>query len=1520
MTTENKYNTLVDQKLEYWKKKLIDLSKRNNLISYRFTKSKSIQVKFPELSQALDDIYHERNILFLKEGKDKPKEREWIVTEEDKIIEKKLSTLYNKTCENYQELGVNTSFISLGVLKYFEAGSSEIIVEAPIFLFPVEFEKIKLSTQHHQFEINTSSGELHLNPALKEKLFHDFKIEIQDLKQDESPLDYINYLQKKISDMKKWSITNDIYIDIFSYQKYIMYEDLKINKRLVKESSLIQTYIGDKDALQEDIKQFEIENFDDATSIDVLPADSTQKMAIELAKSGVTFVLQGPPGTGKSQTIVNIISALIEQKKKILFVSQKMAALNVVQKRLDEVGLGRYCLNLHTYKSNKKEIVNQLMTELLTSPKIPSTVQNYTFDNYLNTQTEINEFYKRLSEKHQPWNLSIYEIRGELAKLYDIQMLNSSLKNTLKLNNNEFLLLKNKLEKIDSYLILIPNPLIHPFFNYKLDKSTTLTKNKFNLTLNKYNIELEKLKETLKKLEKNTQINIMTFAEIIELTNIEIELHKLGLKNISKWMIAQDFEEKIKLINTIAKLHLELQDLEKKFSQTVEDDFLTSDTKESKQVFLKTLMFNRLFNNEYKKHKLELTEKFAKKDLNHSDWIKLFEEKEKYSKTLLKLEKHFEENKKHTDIIENYNNRKEIFRLNEIMNQLSQIYNLTNKFNDNHNNDTNTDKGYILIEHILDQKDNLNDLTSSIKKYTQELNEYFENDTLFLDKDIENLFNTSSNLIHNFPTLLDITLFKNEFVTMDNEILMFLSEYIESKSKSKFFDSLLKSYYLQMLEQLEKKNISSPKLLALKFNKEDLQVREMKRYKIIENIENRQPKEMYVGSRENETFILKREHEKKRKIKPIRNLLEEIPNLVFTLKPCFMMSPLTVSQYINPKTIHFDVVIFDEASQIMPEDAVPCLIRSKQTIIIGDTQQLPPTSFFLSQDDETDIDEQIEDLDSFLSEASTKFRSKSLNWHYRSKNENLIAFSNKFFYDNRLITFPNSSSNENTGLELIYVKTGIYDRGKSRKNIIEAKQVVEVYKKLKKIHPDKSIGIIAFSLSQENAIKEAFQIEKLLLEETVDNQNEELFIKNLETVQGDERDIIIISIGYAKDSTGKLSYNFGPLNKEGGYKRLNVAITRSRVKTIVISSILPEELEIDKINTEGVKHLKNYLDYAKNKDLSKFQNRSEKIQFDSTFEESVYETLIEEKYQVSKHVGTSEYRIDIAIKHPKKTGAYVLGIECDGSGFEFSRYARDRDKIRVNVLNSLGWNIHKIWSEDWINNREKELEKIKNKIELILEEKNKILNFKNEEFTKMEEIVDFKEVNLKSKYKQYEICELELKKLNIKIDISDNLDKSSKEEIIKRLMKVIITEGPIEKELLFKRVLDSIGILKLEKKIVDLLLIYLEKLENEQEIYIDENSVCENELQLIYPRISTEDQRPFYLIPKEELAGAILDILRINFSSTKDALINDVAKEIYHNKRTGIKIDIKMNEVFDYLFKYNFIEEKNNKIQLKKKI
>ncbi|MCD8079585.1 MAG: AAA domain-containing protein [Bacteroides sp.] len=422
-----------------------------------------------------------------------------------------------------------------------------------------------------------------------------------------------------------------------------------------------------------------------------------------------------------------------------------------------------------------------------------------------------------------------------------------------------------------------------------------------------------------------------------------------------------------------------------------------------------------------------------------------------------------------------------------------------------------------------------------------------------------------------------------------------------------------------------------------------------------------------------EVGVLKRELNKQRKLLPLRKLFNQIPHLLTTLKPCCMMSPLSVSVFLEARNYEFDLVIFDEASQVCTENAIGAIMRGKQVVIVGDSKQLPPTNFFAATLTDADYatDEEADDTgayESILDEALNVLPERSLKWHYRSRHEHLIAFSNAKIYNNSLITFPSRHTKvPNFGVEYIHVQEGIYDRAGKRHNLAEARKVADLVFEHFRQYPNRSLGIVTFSEAQQHAIELAIEKRKLANSHYdpffSEEREEPFFIKNLENVQGDERDTIIFSIGYAKDTNGMMYMNFGPLNRPGGERRLNVAITRAKYNVKLVGSIVPDNIDTSRTTAEGVKLLRQYIQFARDGETALTGEITEPIgvQLDSPFEESVYDFLTAKGYPVATQVGCSGFRIDMAIKHPERQGTFVLGIECDGATYHSSRTARERD-------------------------------------------------------------------------------------------------------------------------------------------------------------------------------------------------------------------------------------------------------------------
>jgi very-short-patch-repair endonuclease len=448
-----------------------------------------------------------------------------------------------------------------------------------------------------------------------------------------------------------------------------------------------------------------------------------------------------------------------------------------------------------------------------------------------------------------------------------------------------------------------------------------------------------------------------------------------------------------------------------------------------------------------------------------------------------------------------------------------------------------------------------------------------------------------------------------------------------------------------------------------------------------------------------EPAVIAREASKKRKHMPVRVLLERTKNAALAVKPCFMMSPLTVSQFL-PSDLRFDVVIFDEGSQILPGDAINCVYRGSSLILAGDQKQLPPTSWMFGgtgSDDGEDWSEDADDSAEFqsvldLAKGAGVFRNLSLRWHRRSRHEALIAFSNFSFYRGTITTFPGAGGDgPDVGVELFYVEDGVYRRGTSRDNPVEAAKVAERVIHHYATRPGMSLGVVAFSEAQAGAIDAAVtaaRAQRPDLEQYFDTGDRlrGFFVKNLETIQGDERDVLIFSVGYGPDENRKLTMNFGPLIKAGGWRRLNVAITRARYRNEIVSSIRAGDIS-GSATSEGTRYLRGYLDYAERGMAALALEVGPGGDAESPFEESVITVIRSWGYEVTPQVGTAGYRIDIGVRHPGQPGAFCLGVECDGYQYHSSRAARDRDRLREEVLRGLGWRLHRIWGTAWYRDR-----------------------------------------------------------------------------------------------------------------------------------------------------------------------------------------------------------------------------------------
>ena len=680
--------------------------------------------------------------------------------------------------------------------------------------------------------------------------------------------------------------------------------------------------------------------------------------------------------------------------------------------------------------------------------------------------------------------------------------------------------------------------------------------------------------------------------------------------------------------------------------------------------------------------------------------------------------------------------------------------------------------------------------------------------------------------------------------------------------------------------------------------------------RVIEAANRRKPQDVLIQATDSEVCTLLKEASKKRRLMPIRNLLQKIPHILPKLKPCLLMSPISVSQFLDSEAMKFDLILFDEASQIVPEDAICSIFRGRTIVVAGDNKQLPPTSFFQkSLIDDLDWDEMTDDdvevFDSILDEClGIGLPVKTLRWHYRSRHEDLIAFSNNYFYDGTLVTFPSAEANHRAlGVKLAYVPDGIYDRGGQRNNLKEADAVADLVFEHFKQYPKKTLGVVTFSIAQMETIEDAIdrrlnenpEFEQFFREDRLEG----FFVKNLENVQGDERDVIMFSVCYGKDHQGQMTLNFGPLNKPGGERRLNVAVTRAREKTIMVSSIRASDIDLESTKAAGVAILHHYLDYAE-KGPETLALKQAKAGYLSPLEMDVAQEIRQMDYKVETQVGCSDYRIDIGVIDPANSGRYLLGVECDGPTYRSSTSARDRDRLREQVLKQLGWRIHRVWGPSWVARRESEIRKLKEALQQSCQslEKTEIKPTKNEE-TKQENMprrVEVRKVLFGGIEKigvPYKVHPLKATFIaQIKVPISKypytQLQKNefhfpaNRAQQSRLLVELVKAEGPVHFDYAVQRLAESWGLKRSGPKVVQAVKEALEPLLREHKITARGEFLWSSDIVEVPVRVpvanAPDSKRLPEHIPPEEIENAMKLIAQYSLGIGAESLVTETGK------------------------------------------
>lgn len=1245
----------IKSRIESWKKSLLDMTKRNRLLWYKPYRVGSLKLEEKYFDEPVLSVLNEVDELAFngkvwefitetdsiedEEEEDDDEEREELDIVKERT--KALSNIYKKVKQESEEKGLNIGYIAVGFLEWYEREDAQTKIKTPLILVPI---KIEQDGRRAPFKISLNTDEqISLNPIIKKKFETDFDIVLEDFPSDfdtHSTLStYLAELGKQISEESNWTIKNDIVIDTFSFQNLAIWNDLDKNKELVANNPFSRILAGGNladEGFSYEPGEPDLEKVKSRDNLNIYEVDSSQQEAIYRAKKGESFVIQGPPGTGKSQTITNIIAEMLYLGKRVLFVSEKQAALDVVYRKLEKKNLADFCLILHNSKAKKQNVRDQIARSLELSAKRNNVTEEALkiYDDLDEKRKNLNLYTDKLHEEFDD-GTTPYMLIGEISKLRSTKDLVFDMPEDFNWDADYNTEITDLFYAIDEYGKSFINNTSHytgNYWKYYQGELSNTTKREVQEKIG--NINAATLSEKIEALELNnissTSKSLFGLLDLIPFSQSE---HKDLDKSVES---IQECQGQVKEINQ------KIKDLEKNNSDTkikiLEDfsqDFMTLDNPNDcyKKLVNKYNSFFSRLSGDYK----ELVGKLGTSSLR----------KMKYG---------------------------------DYVNALSMLI--------SYNTNEAAIAGYKKDISSLNQKikttfDKLVELAELKKAEILQLLEKLDFDSL---PDYQHYMETRANLLNKYKL--------NDFVAKIEDCN---TEY-ESNEIADIFKKRFLILSLEMTDfdkKYSRYNHTAHDSDVNKFREYDKKILEISAARIRCELFSKMPNFSLFANQAHggEIQLLQRELKKKTRLMPTRTLIKNLPIVLPALKPCMMMSPLTVSSYfgMNPNW-KFDVVIFDEASQVKPEYAITSIIRGKQVIVAGDSKQMPPTNFFDAMDDDSDeYDEenpQIDNLESILDEMSAAFPDVYLNWHYRSKDESLITFSNNKFYNSRLATFPASSTGGSLGVSFVYCENGIWESKNGNKP--EAEMVADIVLEHIKTQPERSLGIVTFGKSQENAISEAIDKLRDMHPECEaffnENNTEPFFVKNLERVQGDERDRIIISCGYGKDKSGTFAMRFGPLAMTGGERRLNVAISRARRSMTVVSSFRANEIRGTESNSQR-KLIRDFIDYAEHGMVALLGDNQEGENdtpiFDSKFEEDVYDVLANKGYKLKTQVGSSGYKIDIAVLHPEIEGRYILAIECDGAAYHSSRTARDRDILRQKILESQGWKFHRIWSTDW---------------------------------------------------------------------------------------------------------------------------------------------------------------------------------------------------------------------------------------------
>lgn len=1311
-------------KKQIWERKLLDLGLRNTLINMQLSRTAPLLIPsihgvesalandgdFSILPRPMDWHIPKESISFemmhelgemgtLVKSEFQNRRLRSILTEGD--LAHKIKELYRSSKAAIEESGANALYLALGILRWYETSRSTKPRYAPLILLPVQLVR---RGANQGYVIRLRDDDPQMNITLLEKLNQDFGIKISGLDplpQGEHGVDtrqVLTVMRKSVMEQQRWDVLESAYLGIFSFSQFMMWSDIRSRSDELVKNKIVRSLMEGRLCWEAQPMTLGEMVPEDEVFLP-LSADASQLYAIRAAGNGESFVLHGPPGTGKSQTITALIANSLAQGQSVLFVAEKMAALEVVQKRLAAIGIGPFCLELHSNKSKKKDVLDQLRQVMEVTKGQTCRQYQQRADQIASLRKELGGYVHAL-HKAQPCGSTLFELVDQYEKnchAPDLSPFSDEiLEHAEPAELDQWITM---VERLIAAAKEVGHPGGHPLQRVGCRQYSQKLRTEIPENVCAYQNALEDLKsqiewcaQTLVQPIPETRIQLQDLAELAQAVLPWVELP-------IPWAEEEDISQYLSGVEEMAEQFLMVQNLHHQLSENWNSEFFLMDGKALREEY-------NLLNSKWLVQKLLGLNGMVKRMTDYHIGPLT---KEQLPDAFIQLENYQCEQKKANDLLQDYGNGLDVFR-----------------------SGTDTDWHRVLETGRWAKRSawELEELTGNhqIRMHCGGKRTLKEPLTAFINA-CQIVFSKKEHLYRilflkdseNVPWI-------EEEQALCQGLMDYLGELKEwitwnqtaAEAKELGLDSVVEAYYTGMPHDLLKgaylkamakglamRAIDTDEVLGTfsgavfnekiaQFKRIDSELTDLTRQEIFCRLAANVPDCISQAAQSSEVGILQRAIRSNGRGISIRRLFEQIPNLLPKLCPCMLMSPLSAAQYLDPKREPFDLVVFDEASQLPTSKAVGALARGRNAVIVGDPKQMPPTSFFKANTVDEDNPE-AEDLESILDDClALNMPQTHLLWHYRSRHESLIAFSNRQFYENELYTFP-SVDDRASRVSLVPVK-GIFGRGKTRQNQAEAEAVVaELKRRCNDPELSKySVGVLTFSINQQNLIDDLLTEacgSDPTLDQWVLESEEPVFIKNLENVQGDERDVILFSVGYGADQRGKFSANFGPLNRSGGWRRLNVAVSRARHEMKVFSSLTP--LDLARSSSEGVSALKAFLEYAQSGQLAMDEKSIHQMHNRKTgIPASICAALQDKGYRTQCAVGKSEYRVDVGIIDPKRPDRYLLGILLDGESYGKAKTVRDREVAQIDVLRDLGWNIMRIWTMDWWDNRGKELERV----------------------------------------------------------------------------------------------------------------------------------------------------------------------------------------------------------------------------------